>query len=63
MESRWSPLIGRQVYRDPLAPAPGPASRLSSASEAITRPLVRLQGEPMLQAVRNPFVEEVDIVR
>ena len=52
-----------QVYRDPLAPAPGPASRLSSASEAITSPLVRLQGEPMLQAVRNPFVEEVDIVR
>ena len=56
-----------EVYRDPYqysgppySPTGGPASRFSSSLVTNNNPLV--QSEPLLQAVKNPFDEEVEIV-
>ena len=56
-----------QVYRDPYqysgppyTTTAGPANRFSSSSLALSNQVV--QTEPLLQAVENPFVEEVDVI-
>ena len=57
-----------QVYRDPFqysgppySPTAGPASRFSASSSLVNSPAVH--SEPLLQAVQNPFVEELQSVK
>ena len=57
-----------EVYRDPYqysgppySPTAGPASRFSSSSSLMTNNPV-VHSEPLLQAVNNPFDEEVEFV-
>ena len=50
------------LYQSPIGPTAGPANRFTSDSVSINAPIVNVKGEPMLQAVRNPFVEDVLIV-
>ena len=58
-----------QVYRDPYqysgppySPTAGPASRFSASSSLATNNRVITHSEPLLQAVKNPFGEEFEIV-
>ena len=48
---------GYNIY-SPVRTTAGPANRFSSDT-AINSPIVTFRGEPMLQAVKNPFVEDV----
>ena len=58
-----------QVYRDPYqysgppySPTAGPSSRFSASSALATNNPVITHSEPLLQAVKNPFGEEFDVV-
>lgn len=49
-------------YQSPFMSTTGPENRFSSSSSIGHLPTLIPLGEPMLQAVKNPFVEEVEII-